>query len=98
MFLFLSTKSLAIEIYRLCWPLREQARSHRGTHSNVGAGLLAKGPERPKQIQPIKFSQQSPGFSLNLRLNFNHIDSARLDEGLRRLAAVARQALAAKAA
>jgi hypothetical protein len=23
---------------------REQARSHRGMHSNVGAGLLAKGP------------------------------------------------------
>ncbi|MNI29623.1 hypothetical protein D3C73_834440 [compost metagenome] len=32
---------------KLSWPqvrLREQARSHRGTHSNVGAGLLAKRP------------------------------------------------------
>ncbi|KJZ40943.1 MULTISPECIES: PLP-dependent aminotransferase family protein [Pseudomonas] len=34
----------------------------------------------------------------HLRLNFSHIDPARLDEGLKRLAAVVRQALAAKAA
>jgi DNA-binding transcriptional MocR family regulator len=36
-----------------------------------------------------------PGY---LRLNFSHIDPARLDEGLRRLAAVVRQAQAAQAA
>lgn len=34
----------------------------------------------------------------HLRLNFSHIDPARLDEGLRRLAGVVREALAAKAA
>jgi DNA-binding transcriptional MocR family regulator len=37
----------------------------------------------------------NPGY---IRLNFSHIDPARLDEGLRRLAAVVRHALAAKAA
>jgi DNA-binding transcriptional MocR family regulator len=36
-----------------------------------------------------------PGY---LRLNFSHIDPARLDEGLKRLAAVVRQAQAARAA
>lgn len=34
----------------------------------------------------------------HLRLNFSHIDPARLDEGLKRLAGVVREALAAKAA
>jgi DNA-binding transcriptional MocR family regulator len=34
----------------------------------------------------------------HLRLNFSHIDPARLDEGLKRLAGVVRGALAAKAA
>src|SRR5690606_12305955 len=34
----------------------------------------------------------------HLRLNFSHIDPARLDEGLKRLAAVVRQAQAAEAA
>jgi len=38
---------------------------------------------------------QHPG---HLRLNFSHIDPARLDEGLRRLAGVVRAALAAQAA
>ena len=38
---------------------------------------------------------QHPG---HLRLNFSHIDPARLDEGLKRLAGVVREALAAKAA
>jgi 2-aminoadipate transaminase len=38
---------------------------------------------------------QNPG---SLRLNFSHIDPARLDEGLKRLAAVVRQAQAAEAA
>jgi DNA-binding transcriptional MocR family regulator len=33
-----------------------------------------------------------------LRLNFSHIDPARLDEGLKRLAAVVRQAQHAQAA
>ena len=28
------------------WCIREQARSHRSTHSNVGASLLAKGPDQ----------------------------------------------------
>jgi len=37
----------------------------------------------------------NPGY---IRLNFSHIDPARLDEGLQRLAAVVRNALAAKAA
>lgn len=37
----------------------------------------------------------NPGY---IRLNFSHIDPARLDQGLERLAAVVRQALAAKAA
>jgi DNA-binding transcriptional MocR family regulator len=37
----------------------------------------------------------NPGY---IRLNFSHIDPARLDEGLKRLAAVVRTALAAKAA
>ncbi|WP_268800520.1 aminotransferase-like domain-containing protein [Pseudomonas huanghezhanensis] len=37
----------------------------------------------------------NPGY---IRLNFSHIDPARLDEGLQRLAAVVRSALAAKAA
>jgi DNA-binding transcriptional MocR family regulator len=37
----------------------------------------------------------NPGY---IRLNFSHIDPARLDEGLKRLAAVVRNALAAKAA
>ncbi len=32
------------------WFIREQARSHRSTHSNVGASLLAK---RPEQAPPI---------------------------------------------
>ncbi|RON42854.1 hypothetical protein BK667_27135 [Pseudomonas frederiksbergensis] len=32
------------------WCLREQARSHRGTHSNVGASLLAKRPEQSAKI------------------------------------------------
>ncbi|QBX43812.1 hypothetical protein E4T63_25795 [Pseudomonas fluorescens] len=31
------------------WCLREQARSHRSTHSNVGAGLLAKRAEQAPQ-------------------------------------------------
>ena len=31
------------------WRLREQARSHRSTHSNVGASLLAKGPVQAPQ-------------------------------------------------
>ncbi|WWL46018.1 hypothetical protein V5O39_14785 [Pseudomonas parakoreensis] len=34
----------------------------------------------------------------HLRLNFSHIDPARLDEGLKRLAAVVRQAQINKAA
>ncbi|AEA70585.1 MULTISPECIES: PLP-dependent aminotransferase family protein [Pseudomonas] len=38
---------------------------------------------------------QHPG---HLRLNFSHIDPARLDEGLKRLAGVVREALAVKAA
>ena len=29
--------------------IREQARSHRSTHSNVGASLLAKGPDQAPQ-------------------------------------------------
>jgi len=37
----------------------------------------------------------NPGY---IRLNFSHIDPARLDEGLKRLAAVVRNALASKAA
>jgi len=35
---------------RPSWCLREQARSHKRTHSNVGASLLAKG---PVQAPPI---------------------------------------------
>ncbi|CAI8807528.1 conserved hypothetical protein [Pseudomonas sp. IT-P260] len=31
------------------WCIREQARSHRSTHSNVGASLLAKGPDQAPQ-------------------------------------------------
>ena len=31
------------------WCLREQARSHRSTHSNVGASLLAKRPDQAPQ-------------------------------------------------
>ena len=35
---------------RTSWCIREQARSHRSTHSNVGASLLAKG---SNQAPPI---------------------------------------------
>ena len=32
------------------WCIREQARSHRSAHSNVGASLLAKRPQQAPQI------------------------------------------------
>ena len=42
-------------------PLREQARSHRRTHSNVGAGLLAKAPAHSiGSLAEPPLSQASP--------------------------------------
>ncbi len=58
----------------------------------------------PALDQDVAFMPGEPFFSEpdqhlgSLRLNFSHIDPARLDEGLRRLAAVVRQAQHAQAA
>ena len=59
---------------------------------------------KPALEQDVAFMPGEPFFSEpdrnpgHLRLNFSHIDPARLDEGLKRLAAVVRQAQAAQAA
>ncbi|NBF03891.1 aminotransferase class I/II-fold pyridoxal phosphate-dependent enzyme [Pseudomonas sp. Fl5BN2] len=59
---------------------------------------------QPALAQDVTFMPGEPFFAEpehnhgHLRLNFSHIDPARLDEGLKRLAAVVRQAQAAQAA
>lgn len=76
---------MAIGIYRQEGRLRGQASLLQGVCTTVGARLAPFFPE----------PDNNPG---HLRLNFSHIDPAHLDEGLKRLAAVVRQAQAAEAA
>lgn len=61
--------------------------------------LLAQALEQDVAFMPGEPFFSEPDQHLgSLRLNFSHIDPARLDEGLKRLAAVVRQAQHAQAA